>query len=79
MLTNFLLLLKPGNTEMADILTAHSYQDELYNPHMIQQQSQNMQQMQYTNSFQHPQMFPQNNQQPQSHPWFDAGEMWDNF
>lgn len=61
---------------MADILTAHSYQDELYNPHITQQQSQPMQQMQYTNSFQQHQMFPpQTNQQQQPHPWFDPGDM----
>jgi len=27
---------EPGNTEMADILTSQSYQDELYTPHMAQ-------------------------------------------
>lgn len=61
---------EPGNTEMADILTSNSYQDELYNA-----TPQNMNMQQYNNSFQH-QMFASNQQlgQPQAqqpHPWFD--------
>ena len=56
---------------MADLMTTQSYQDELYNPHLTTQQSQNTS-MQYTNSFQH-QMFNQNTPQPQGgqHPWFE--------
>jgi len=52
---------EPGNTEMADILTSQSYQDELYNPHLTQQQSQTST-MQYTNS-----TYQQQQQQQQPH------------
>ena len=65
---------------MADILTSQSYQDEIYTPHLTQQQSQtNI--MQYTSSFQQHGMFGQQPQQqphlPQmnsggSHNWFDT-------
>lgn len=55
---------EPGNTEMADILTTQSYQDEVYTPHLTQQQSQTSN-MHYTSSFQQHGMFGQ--QQPQTH------------
>jgi len=63
---------EPGNTEMADLMTSQSYQDELYNPHLTTQQSQNTS-MQYTNSFQHQMFNQQNTPQPQGgqHPWFE--------
>lgn len=69
---------EPGNTEMADILTTQSYQDELYTTHLTQQQSQSNS-MQYTSTYlpqQHAGMPP--NSQPQqqstssSHGWFDS-------
>jgi len=45
---------EPGNTEMADILTSQSYQDELYTPHLTQtpQPNQPTRQMNYTTGMQ---------------------------
>jgi catenin beta 1 len=79
---------EPGNTEMADILTTQSYQDELYTTHLTQQQSVGNQGMQYTSagympqqhtgistqqSTQQSQQQQQQQQQPQQQQqWFDS-------
>lgn len=69
--------IEPGNKEMADIFTTQSYQDELYTPHLTQQQSQSSS-MQYTNSYtgtQHAGSMPATSTQHSSstgHGWFDS-------
>jgi len=73
---------EPGNTEMADILTTQSYQDELYTTHLTQQQSGgSSNQMQYTQSTQGYNMGQQHagvstqqstQQQQQQQQWFDS-------
>nr|ACZ56248.1 beta-catenin [Hydractinia echinata] len=65
---------EPGNTEMADILTTQSYQDELYSPHITQQSQTSS--MQYTNSFQQHPFFPQQQQQQQQQPPLTGGNPW---
>ncbi|NP_001267780.1 beta-catenin [Hydra vulgaris] len=58
---------EPGNTEMADILTSQSYADEIYSPHVSQNN------LSYNpNSYQHQQsgMFPQM-QNNVTQGWFD--------
>jgi len=66
---------EPGSTEMADILTSQSYQDELYSPHLTQQQSQTSS-MQYTNSFQQSQQQQQQPFFPQQHQSMNSGNQW---
>lgn len=64
---------EPGNTEMADILTTQSYQDEIYTTHLTQQQSQNNS-MQYTASMYVPQQHAGQppSQSGQQQQWFDS-------